>query len=307
MTIRQNSDEMTIVDFERPIPGGRQSGSTGYAGSCTEHVIPKFCNSQNGVSASRVLQSVNPALSGKYINTINPVLAASQPLLDEMVLLQRSVDPKDIYEYRDKLVYAIREFELQCSSHHINDEMVVYSRYVLCTALDEMANKTPWLRKGEWSRHSLLLQYHGETGGGEKFFDLLDYLSVHGSKYLHVLELMLVCLNLGFEGKYHLFQRGHTQLETIKENLFQMIRIQRGDSELQLSDRWHGITDKRNPLTRYIPVWVFLAVTSLFGIGIYGGFNYFLVENSDQVARDILNLPAAYSEITRNFGTQREI
>ncbi|MCG8316042.1 MAG: type IVB secretion system protein IcmH/DotU [Pseudomonadales bacterium] len=309
----QGGDEKTIVDFnrsgksagageftqtgfERPMPGGRLKSANGFLESNRNESVSNLSH-HHVASAQWQLSPVSHSISGKYTSSDNPLLSAAQLLLNELVSLQLSTEQKDIYEYREELAGAIREFEFECSSHPIDEELIVYSRYILCTALDEMVNKTPWSGKGEWNRHSLLAQYHGETGGGEKFFELLDHLLVHAARHLFVLELIFVCLNLGFEGKYHVLQRGHAQLESIKDNLFQVIRLQKGDPEPQLSENWRGITDKRNPMSRYIPAWVFVVVSTLVGIGIYSGFNYLIVENANQVIHDIQQIPTDYSEL----------
>jgi type VI secretion system protein ImpK len=51
-----------------------------------------------------------------------------------------------------------------------------------------------------WSRHSLLVTFHNETWGGEKFFQLLAKLAQNPQQHAHLLELMYYCLALGFEG-----------------------------------------------------------------------------------------------------------
>jgi type VI secretion system protein ImpK len=48
------------------------------------------------------------------------------------------------------------------------------ARYVLCTTLDEVVLNTPWGRASQWSENSLLITFHNEAWGGEKFFELLD-------------------------------------------------------------------------------------------------------------------------------------
>jgi len=51
-----------------------------------------------------------------------------------------------------------------------------------------------------WSRHSLLVTFHNEAWGGEKFFQLLSRLAQNPQEHLDLLELQNVCLALGFEG-----------------------------------------------------------------------------------------------------------
>jgi type VI secretion system protein ImpK len=55
-------------------------------------------------------------------------------------------------------------------------QKVIAARYALCTLIDENAANTPWGRSGAWAQHGLLALFHGETEGGEKFFQVLARL-----------------------------------------------------------------------------------------------------------------------------------
>ena len=74
-----------------------------------------------------------------------------------------------------------------------------------------------------WSRHSLLVTFHNETWGGEKFFQLLAKLAQNPQQHAHLLELMYYCLALGFEGRFRIVDNGRTQLETLKQRLLTIL------------------------------------------------------------------------------------
>jgi type VI secretion system protein ImpK len=77
--------------------------------------------------------------------------------------------------------------------------------------------------------------FHNETWGGEKFFQLLARLSQNPREHILLLEMINYCLLLGFEGRYRVLDNGRTQLETIKQRLWQMIRGVRGSYPPPLS------------------------------------------------------------------------
>jgi len=87
-------------------------------------------------------------------------------------------------------------------------------------------------------------------------------------------------LSLGFEGKYKIQNQGQNKLYDIKENLYQVIQRQKGDYDHNLSLQWRGITDKRNALARYIPLWVVALVVAALLSFIYVGFLYAINSNS---------------------------
>ena len=119
-------------------------------------------------------------------------------------------------------------------------EKIVAARYALCTLIDETATSTPLGASGAWAQQGLLALFHGETGGGEKFFQLLARLAENPQANLDLLELMYVCLEFGFEGRYRVTEGGQRQLEAIRQRLLMIIRKQRGEYERDLSPNWRG-------------------------------------------------------------------
>ncbi|MGC8015905.1 type IVB secretion system protein IcmH/DotU, partial [Salmonella enterica] len=89
----------------------------------------------------------------------------------------------------------------RCQQSGLAYEVIVGARYCLCTALDEAAALTPWGSRGVWSGSGLLVTFHNETWGGEKFFQLLARLSQNPREHIALLELINFCLLLGFEGR----------------------------------------------------------------------------------------------------------
>ncbi len=48
------------------------------------------------------------------------------------------------------------------------------ARYALCTVIDEAVLNTPWGAQSDWAGQSLLVTFHRESGGGDKFFRVLE-------------------------------------------------------------------------------------------------------------------------------------
>jgi type VI secretion system protein ImpK len=70
------------------------------------------------------------------------------------------------------------------------------------------------------------------------------------------MELQYLCLAFGFNGKYHVADRGFEKLASIQQELYRKIRSQRSAPPSELSLHWRGLEDRRNPLIRYVPWWV---------------------------------------------------
>jgi type VI secretion system protein ImpK len=212
---------------------------------------------------------------------LNPLVSAAAPLLAVVSQIRNTMAHRDIAGLRTRLIDEMRAFEANARARGVSPEFALTARYVLCSLVDETVLSTPWGSESFWSKQGLLLTFHNETWGGEKFFLLLDKLAPDPSNNLHLLELMYICLALGFEGRYRLLQGGRAQLEDLRERLYRIIRTQRGDFERGLSPHWQGVQDRRNPLIRHVPLWVVAAVAALLLLALYVGLSFRLNRASD--------------------------
>ena len=107
---------------------------------------------------------------------------------------------------------------------------------------------------------------------------------------LDILELMYICISLGYEGKYRIVHRGRESLEQIRDDLFQIIRNQRGEYERSLSPSWQGLGRIRNTLAQYVPMWVVASIVAGIMVLSYSGFRYWLHQSSDHVAKQLTEI-----------------
>jgi type VI secretion system protein ImpK len=214
---------------------------------------------------------------------VNPLVSCAAGLLTIAAELRATVAHPDPAGLREGLVRQVREFETCARAKGLVDAVVLPARYVLCALIDESVLDTPWGTESVWSRQGLLISFHNETWGGEKFFGALDRLLAYPSGNLHLLELMYLCLALGFEGRYRARADGRAQLERVREQLFQTIRTQRGDPDPELSLHWQGAKVRRDPLIHQLPLWVFSAIAGLLLAGLFAFYSISLNRDSDPV------------------------
>ena len=215
--------------------------------------------------------------------SLNPLVAAASSLLSEVVRLKHSYEGEDLHALNQRLSGELKLFEHRALHDGAESSQVMAARYVLCTAIDEAVVTTPWGNESEWSQMSLLSSFHNETFGGEKFFQLLERLSRNPVKHLPMLELMYLCLSLGFEGKYRVMPRGMLELEAVRDSLYRQIRQLRGDVPREVSPHWQGLRDTRRRLVRIVPWWM-VALFTLICLGmLYAGFAWVLGEQRDTV------------------------
>jgi len=204
--------------------------------------------------------------------TINPLVQGAVPLLLLAGRLRAQLAPADGAGLRAQALQEIRAFEERARRAEVPAEDILAARYALCTVVDEAVLNTPWGAQSGWAAQSLLVTLHREASGGEKFFQILERVAGEPQRYLALLELLYVCLALGFEGKYRLVEQGAAQLEEIRRRLYQQIRSLREGIESELSPRWKGVDDRRNAVLRFVPLWVVAAACAL---ALFGAWLYF--------------------------------
>ncbi len=197
--------------------------------------------------------------------SLNPLVHAASPLLSAAPRLRAMPRHPNPQALRASLVEAIRQFELSAQQQQLPNEQLVAGRYVLCTLLDESASSTPWGSAGAWASQSLLVQFHNESWGGEKVFQLLARLMESPAQHRNLLELIYLALSLGFEGRYKVLDKGREQLDAIRERLAQVLRQLSGPVEPTLSPHWQGVQQAPARLRDGISPWL-VAALSAFGL-----------------------------------------
>ncbi|MGE3919738.1 MAG: type IVB secretion system protein IcmH/DotU [Gammaproteobacteria bacterium] len=155
---------------------------------------------------------------------INPLMTACSGLIVIIGRLKRTASYKNINQLYERLVHEVRVFETKAQKLEYRSEAILVARYLLCATIDETIMKTSWGQKNDWQQR-LLNTFQREDNAGERFFVILERISEEPAHHIDLLELIYICLRLGFEGKYQ--QQETTKLEDITDALFQRIRKQR--------------------------------------------------------------------------------
>jgi type VI secretion system protein ImpK len=215
------------------------------------------------------------------VAVLNPLVSAASTLLGLISSLRNVRHAPNIPALRNSLTQAMQRFETDAHKLGLDNGQVIASRYVLCTALDEAVANTPWGAQAAWNKQSLLVQFHNETWGGEKVFQLLAKLAQDVTKNRSLLELMYCVLALGFEGRYRVIDNGRAQLDSVRQRLADMVRKDRPQPDTDLSPHWRGQAASKGNLTDGIPIWVAAAVFGLLLALAYLAFRMSLNYRSD--------------------------
>ncbi|HEX7639446.1 MAG TPA: type IVB secretion system protein IcmH/DotU [Burkholderiaceae bacterium] len=279
----QPDSESTIMI---PKPGGR--GRPGAGAMAPGQAVT--------LDASALLSDVEDA--GGPVG-LNPLVANASVLLNAVPTIRRTLNHADPAGLRQYLLRAITDFEQRARAAGATPEHVLISRYALCTMIDEAVANMPWGASPEWVQQSLLVTLHREGFGGEKFFQLLDKAMEDPRRNLDLLELMYVCIALGFEGRYSVIENGRVQLDALRDRLHGVIRRERGEFDRDLSGKWKGQQRQARPLVRRLSVWIVLAVLALVLFVVYLVFALVLGSKSDPVFNSLAAIHSDVGDLQR--------
>lgn len=293
------SDDSDKTVFKQPTPGGDRTVLQPTPGgrSAGQQMPPRPTGNAPQPGRASNAPRVPAGDSGPiYFRTdagLNPLVNTASTLIAVFEKTRSSVTHPDVGGLYQRLINEIKTFESRARDQGIKPEIVLSARYLLCSVLDEAVLNTPWGSESAWGQRTLLSVFHGETSGGEKSFLICDRMRQSPAENLDILELFYICINLGFEGKYRLMNRGRDALEQLREELFAIIRRNRGEYERALSPRWNGLGNTRNPITEYVPLWVVISLAVAILFFSYSGFRYWLYSSATPVAEELMTISAS--------------
>ncbi len=258
--------EKTVI---RPSPGGRRAAPT------ERTVIPDTGREAAYAPADPTVAAVLTR------GGLNPVVAAASVLLGLASRVRGTATQKDVEGLRDRVVRELKSFEASASATGLPRELVRTAHYALSATIDDLVLSTPWGGQSSWSKRSMVSTFHNEVVGGERFYEILNQLHKNPGRSADVLELMYICLALGFEGRLRVTGRGTSEHSRVREGVYRTLRERHGDFERELSPHWRGLAAVHRPLTSYIPAWVIAVVTAALLTLMFMGFTYALSDASD--------------------------
>jgi len=233
-----------------------------------------------------------PDLEDFIPSGINPLVSAAAGLValpTQLLAMSSHNDPAGL---RNQVLEEIKAFENKSRIMGINPDVTYTTRYVLCAVIDEAVLNTIWGSSSSWGSQSLLSTLHAETSGGETFFVILDRLLKDPNANIDLMELMFICLSLGFKGRYAVMNQGQEKLEELRNIVYEQIRRRRGEFPQELSPHWQSQSNQRTSLRNYVPLWVVVAVAGALLLAVYIGFTVVMDETADPVHQALESIGA---------------
>ncbi|MGH1485290.1 MAG: type VI secretion system protein TssL, long form [Cellvibrionaceae bacterium] len=213
----------------------------------------------------------------------------ASPLLSIISQLKQLDGSIKIEELRQHISRLVTKFTNSARKNNDQD-IVKKASYALCASIDEAILNTPWGENSAWSQKPLLSLFHQETYGGENFYKILDNEVTADVKHYDLIELLYMCLSLGFLGKMRIDKHGQMKAEKIRANTYQLLIKNRNRFKRQLSSNAQPIATEKSKLYSFLPIWLLAATLILASFGFYNHWLLELNKQSDTVVTELASL-----------------
>ncbi|HUI92573.1 MAG TPA: type IVB secretion system protein IcmH/DotU [Chitinivibrionales bacterium] len=195
-----------------------------------------------------------------------------------IIRMREAEDLGDPAALRKLITYYIGLFEKNCKAIGMAPESILEAKYAMVALMDETVLSVPGACRDFWLTRPMQLDYFGDNLAGQEFYEKLQKMLLQPENKKDVLEVYFLCLSLGFEGKYKLFNP--EERITIMEDLGRMIRRTRIRVSAELSP--HGKraapSSAAKPKTFFFPLWLSGAIAA--GMVMAGWTAMFIINNS---------------------------
>lgn len=201
-----------------------------------------------------------------------PVVAAAGRLIQLANHIKTMAIGPDLDALRRTTVAELDAFAKRARNLGLEQRSVQFAHYILCAFLDDAVMSTPWGGQSQWSTHSLLVVYHKDAQSGDRMFQFAQQMERDPGSEPRLIELLYLCLSLGFEGRAALDPRGQNVLVQRRAALAALVQRQRAAPSGELSPQWHGQKIAAGRFGTTIPLWAVLAGIGVLALLIFAAF-----------------------------------
>ena len=179
-----------------------------------------------------------------------------------VIRMREAEDLGDPASLRKLIGYYLDLFEKNCKAIGIQPDSILETKYALVALIDETVLSVPGICRDYWFTRPLQLDLFGDNIAGEEFYNKLQKMLLEIERKKDVLEIYYICLSLGFEGRYKLYNA--EERVSIMEELGRKVRRTKMRSSSGISP--HGArtdTVKRRKSGSFLfPIWLAVLIVA---------------------------------------------
>ncbi len=227
----------------------------------------------------------------------NPLIAASANLMILLGRLRTGLVEMQAGPLIDHVTREIDMFERNALEAGVSPQDAQDAKYALSATADDIVQNLPGADRGMWLQYSMVARFFGERSSGVGFFQKMDAAMKAPGQRFHLLELMLTCLSLGFEGQYRAMPNGGVELSRIRTAIYETLRRVQPRPDDDISVRWMPVLLGGKRRRGGTPIWVIGAMAMMMIVALFATLSTLLARQGSDVRGGILALHAGTADI----------
>ncbi|WP_199260837.1 type IVB secretion system protein IcmH/DotU [Paracoccus binzhouensis] len=202
-------------------------------------------------------------------SSANPLIAAAAPLLILLGRLRTGLVELQVAPLMEHVTREIDRFERNAVAAGVNPHEALVAKYALSGTADDIVQNLPGADRGNWQQYSMVARFFHKRDSGVGFFQEAEKALYAPAQNWNLLELMLVCLSLGFEGQFRTMPNGAAELSRIRSAIYESLRRVHPRPDEDISVMWQPVVQDRGRRFGAIPV---PAVAGIAAVALVAGF-----------------------------------
>lgn len=213
----------------------------------------------------------------------NPLVNAYATLLGLAPELERATVPENPDVLRSRLLDTLTQSRDSAVSAGVPLTRADQGAWFVAALLDDIALNTPWGGNSGWPRMPLVVSLYGNVDAGERFFDLAEDLIRFPGRDPELMELVFLCLSLGFRGKYRREGgQGEAEIARTRGQMSRLLR-DRDSADAPLAPHWKGVQAEDEDKRFIVPLWSIGLMALAVITAVYVGLGVQLSNRGEQL------------------------
>lgn len=164
------------------------------------------------------------------------------------------------------------------------------AKYALAATADDIVQNLPGADRSTWMQYSMVARFFGERESGVGFFRKMDQAMQAPGQRFNLLEVMLACLSLGFEGQYRTARNGAVELARIRTAIYETLRRVRPRPDDDISVAWTPMPLGQKRRYGGVPIWAIAGVGAGLVVALFATLSTLIHQQGAEVQARILAL-----------------
>ena len=220
----------------------------------------------------------------------NPLLAAAANLLILFGRLRTGMVEMQAEPLMNHVVREIESFERNAVQEGADPQEAQIGTYVLCGTADDIVQNLPGTDKGTWLQYSMVARFFQKRDSGVGFFQEAEKAMQAPAQRYGLLELMLVCLSLGFEGQYRTMPNGAVELARIRSTIYETLRRVQPRPDEDIAVNWQAVPMAAKKRLGGLPMWIFASIAAVIVVAGYAGMSTYINREGGALATQLFRM-----------------